>query len=191
MAKRAVFLDRDGVINLDFDYVHTVEEFQWVPGILEAAKVLHDDGWMLVVVTNQSGIGRGYYSIEDFNQLTNWMKAEFKKAGAPLAGVYFCPHHPSKALPEFQLDCNCRKPRPGMLLEAAKDLDIDLESSMIFGDKPSDMAAGLGARCQERVLLGTDGKAVPAPTDEATQVFSSVAQAVHSSWYRNLMTRIA
>lgn len=191
MGKRAVFLDRDGVINLDYAYVHTQEEFHWVSGVLEAARQLVEDGWTLVVVTNQSGIARGYYSVADFQTLTDWMKAEFTKAGAPLAAVYFCPHHPEKAIsPEFQLDCNCRKPRPGMLLQAAADLDLDLARSVMFGDKPGDMTAGVGAGCPERVLLGTDGKAVPERSEDATQTFRSLAEAVASPWYQDFLARM-
>ena len=110
--KKAAFLDRDGVINIDRAYVHKIDDFEWIPGVLGAARRLRDAGFSLVVVTNQSGIGRGYYSEEDFDRLTDWMKARFAEAGAPLAGVYFCPHHPEKALDKYRIDCGCRKPRP-------------------------------------------------------------------------------
>ena len=119
---KAAFLDRDGVINIDRAYVHKIEDFDWVPGALEAARALSDAGYLIVVVTNQSGIGRGYYGEADFARLTDWMKARFAEAGAPLAGVYFCPHHPEKANPPYRTDCLCRKPHPGMLLKAAADL---------------------------------------------------------------------
>lgn len=92
MMRKAAFLDRDGVINIDHAYVHKIEEFDWVPGVLEAARALSEAGYLLVVVTNQSGIGRGYYDEAAFTRLTDWMKARFAKAGAPVAGVYFCPH---------------------------------------------------------------------------------------------------
>ena len=95
---KAAFLDRDGVINIDHAYVHKIEDFNWLPGVLEAAHALHTAGYALVVVTNQSGIGRGYYDKAAFERLTDWMKARFAEAGAPLAGVYFCPHHPDEAL---------------------------------------------------------------------------------------------
>ena len=142
MMRKAAFLDRDGVINIDHAYVHKIEEFDWVPGVLEAARALSEAGYLLVVVTNQSGIGRGYYDEAAFTRLTDWMKARFAEAGAPVAGVYFCPHHPEKANPPYRMDCDCRKPRPGMLLKAAEDLGIDLSTSIMFGDKPGDMTAG-------------------------------------------------
>lgn len=181
--RRAAFLDRDGVINLDHAYVHTVDAFEWVPGVLDAARRLHDAGFALVVVTNQSGIGRGYYDEAAFRTLTDWMKAEFERAGAPLAGVWFCPHHPEKALPAYRQACGCRKPEPGMLLAAADTLGLDLSRSVIFGDKPGDCTAGARAGCAERVLLGTDGVATPEPLPDATAVFRSLADAVDSPWF--------
>ena len=185
-ANRAAFLDRDGVINIDHGYVSRQDNFEWVPGVLEAAKSLHDVGFLLVVVTNQSGIGRGYYSEGDFESLTAWMKDCFADAGAPLSGVYYCPHHPTNALGELRRECQCRKPQPGMLLQAAKDLNIDLSRSVIFGDKPSDILAGIRAGCAERILLGTDGKSEPSPVLEATHVFRTLADAVASPWFESL-----
>jgi D-glycero-D-manno-heptose 1,7-bisphosphate phosphatase len=184
--KKAAFLDRDGVINIDRAYVHTREEFDWVPGVLEGARALRDAGYLLVVVTNQSGIGRGYYSEEDFLKLTAWMKKQFAAAGAPLSGVYFCPHHPEKALPPYRIDCSCRKPKPGMLLRAADELGIALGESIMFGDKPSDMTAGRLAGCPERVLLGTDGKALPELSPDATRAFRNLAEAAASPWFKAL-----
>ena len=186
---RAAFLDRDGVINIDHAYVHDREHFEWIPGVLEAARILHDKGFLLVVVTNQSGIGRGYYSIEDFQKLTDWMKDEFARAGAPIADVRFCPHHPEKALPPWRIDCDCRKPRPGMLLKAAEDLGIDLSTSIMFGDKPGDMTAGRAAGCVERIQLGTDGLEAPVPSADATGAFRSLADAVASPWFAQLKQR--
>lgn len=181
--RRAAFLDRDGVINIDHAYVHTIEAFEWVPGVLDAARRLHDAGFALVVVTNQSGIGRGYYDEAAYGKLTDWMKAEFERAGAPLAGVFFCPHHPEKALPQYRQACGCRKPEPGMLLTAARTLGLDLTKSVIFGDKPGDCTAGARAGCPERVLLGTDGRAAPEASADATQTFRSLAEAVSSPWF--------
>lgn len=181
--KRAAFLDRDGVINVDHAYVHEIENFDWVPGVLEAARRLHDAGFELVVVTNQSGIGRGYYTEADFEKLTAWMKARFAEAGAPLAGVYFCPHHPEKALPAYRTDCGCRKPEPGMLLKAVEELGLDPERSVMFGDKPGDCTAGKRAGCPERVLLGTNADEVPDRTPDATRVYRGLAQAAASDWW--------
>ena len=161
--RRAAFLDRDGVINFDRGYVYRREDFEFVPGVLKGSRrVASKLGYLLVVATNQSGIGRGLYSEHDFEALTEWMKAEFVAAGAPLSGVYFCPHHPADALGSYRRSCNCRKPAPGMLTAAARDLNIDLAASIMFGDSASDLVAAQAAGVPLRVLLGTDGRAVPA-----------------------------
>ena len=159
--RRAAFLDRDGVINIDRGYVYHREDFDFVPGMLEGSRALCELGYLLVVVTNQSGIGRELYSEGDFETLTAWMKAEFLTAGAPLSGVYFCPHHPSEGLGPYQCSCDCRKPAPGMLTAAARDLNIDLSASIMFGDSESDLSAAQAAGVPLRVLLGTDGRDVP------------------------------
>ena len=155
--RRAAFLDRDGVINIDHGYVYRREDFQFVPGLLDGARRLHDLGFALVVVSNQSGIGRGLFSEAEFHTLTTWMKGEFSSAGAPLSGVYFCPHHPTEAREPYRRRCSCRKPAPGMLLAAASQLHLDLAASALFGDKSSDLEAALAAGVPLRVLLGTDG----------------------------------
>jgi D-glycero-D-manno-heptose 1,7-bisphosphate phosphatase len=179
--RRAAFLDRDGVINVDHGYVVRREDFSFVPGVLDGARRLRKLGFTLVVVTNQSGIGRGLYSAEAFEQLTAWMKAQFESAGAPLAGVYFCPHHPTEATSEFRRTCDCRKPAPGMLLAAAQELGLDLGASVLFGDKHSDLLAARAAGVPERVLLGTDGAArpaAPAPNGLATALFRRLDDAL-------------
>jgi len=160
--RRAAFLDRDGVINIDRGYVFRREDFQFVAGALEGARRLHELGFLLVVTSNQSGIGRGLYTEDEFHALTAWMRGEFLAAGALLAGVYFCPHHPTEARGEYRCTCKCRKPAPGMLLAAAHDLSIDLGSSAMFGDKMSDLKAARAAGVPIRVLLGTDGRETPA-----------------------------
>ena len=181
--RKAAFLDRDGVLNLDKAYVHSRDEFDWVPGVFDAAKKLTDAGFILVVVTNQSGIGRGYYTKAEYEALTAWMKKEFQRAGTPLAAVYCCPHHPDKALGGYRIQCQCRKPRPGMLLQAANELDIDLSRSIMFGDKPGDATAGRAAGCPERIFLGTDGRSVPTTeAPDATRRFASLLDAVSDPW---------
>ena len=179
--RRAAFLDRDGVINLDHGYVSRREDFTFVPGVLDGARHLHALGFALVVVTNQSGIGRGLYSISDYEQLTTWIKGRFAAEGAPLAGVYHCPHHPTDAMGDFRKSCDCRKPAPGMLLAAARDLDLDLGASVLFGDKESDLLAARAAGVPVRVLIGTDARstpAVPELTGIATAVFQRLDEAL-------------
>ena len=159
--RRAAFLDRDGVINIDHGYVFRREDFNFVPGVLEGARRLHQLGFALVVITNQSGIGRGLYSVGDYEQLTSWMMARFNEAGAPLAGVYYCPHHPTEAQGEYRRSCDCRKPAPGLLLASARELGLDLAASVLFGDKDSDLLAARAAGVPVRVLLGTDARSIP------------------------------
>jgi len=181
--RRAAFLDRDGVINIDTGYVHRIDDFELIAGTLEACRELVRRGWLLVVATNQSGIGRGLYTVQDFQALTDWMRARFEHSGAPLAGVYYCPHHPIDALDGFRTQCDCRKPRPGMLLQAARELSLDLTQSMLFGDKCEDLQAAQGAGIPQRVLLGKDGRV--SPRDDcapglATARFASLRDAVAS-----------
>jgi D-glycero-D-manno-heptose 1,7-bisphosphate phosphatase len=181
--RSAVFLDRDGVVNLDRGYVYRPADFEFVPGALEAARALKQMGLALVVVTNQSGIARGYYDVEQFKTLTEWMTRQFAEHGAPLDGVYFCPHHPSEGPAPYRRACLCRKPEPGLLLDAARDLDLDLSRSVLFGDKASDLQAALAAGIPHRVLLGTDGLDAPGdvfPGGLATYRCRSLADAVHS-----------
>lgn len=186
MPQPAAFLDRDGVINVDHGYTYRVEDFEFVPGSLTATARLAAMGYVLVVVTNQSGIGRGLYSESDFHALDAWMQAQFAAAAAPLAGVYWCPHHPVDAVGAYRRHCDCRKPAPGMLLQAARELGLDLASSVMFGDKVSDLQAAQAAGVRERVLLGTDGRALPAADADrglATARFRSLAEAV--DWLEN------
>ena len=173
--KRAVFLDRDGVINIDHGYVHKVDDFEYVDGVFEACLSLKKAGYLLAVVTNQSGIARGMYTEEQFHTLTEWMDWNFADKGVELDGIYYCPHHAEKGVGEYKIDCDCRKPKPGMMLTAAEFLKIDLSRSVMVGDKRDDMLAAKAAGIPTRVLVRT-GKSV---TDEAiaaaTVVLDSVA----------------
>jgi D-glycero-D-manno-heptose 1,7-bisphosphate phosphatase len=184
--RRAAFLDRDGVINLDHGYVYRREDFEFVAGGLAACAQLHRWGLALVVVTNQSGIGRGLYSEDDYRKLTDWMRGEFAAAGAPLAGVYHCPHLPAGSPGAEGRGCDCRKPAPGLLLAAARELALDLPRSVLFGDKASDIEAAAAAGVGQRVLLGTDGRALPRAdlAAQATARFASLADAVASESLR-------
>jgi D-glycero-D-manno-heptose 1,7-bisphosphate phosphatase len=191
--KAAAFLDRDGVVNVDRGYVFRREDFEFVTGTLDAAHELKSMGLALVVVTNQSGIARGYYGPEQFHALTDWMKETFAAHGAALDGVYFCPHHPTEGEAPYRRNCNCRKPAPGLLLDAVRDLDIDVRRSVLFGDKASDLQAALAAGIPNRVLLGTDGREEPDhvfPGGLATERFRSLADAVRSDSMRALLARL-
>ena len=163
----AAFLDRDGVLNADHGYVSRAADFHWLPGAISALARLQRAGCVLVVVTNQSGIGRGFYSQQDFDALTRHMLADLAGHGVAAPAVYACPHHPQALLAAYRRDCDCRKPRPGMLLQAAADLQINLAASCLFGDKPSDIAAGRAAGVRCCLLIAPDGVATDPATDAA------------------------
>lgn len=171
---KAVFLDRDGVINHDHAYVSKIEDFEFIDGVFDACQQFIKQGFMIIVVTNQSGIGRGYYSEQDFNVLTDWMKSEFNKHQIPITEVYFCPHHPKNALPEYLKECDCRKPMPGMLNQAIERFDIDVSQSIMVGDKISDLQAAQAAGIKTKILVKS-GKAV---TDEGKEIADEVWQSL-------------
>jgi len=133
---KAAFLDRDGVINEDFGYVGKIEDFEFKEGIFELLELLQKLGFTLFVVTNQSGIARGYYNENDFYKLMEWMKDELQKKGIEIKDVQFCPHHP-----DITGECECRKPKPGMILDLAKKYDVDLKNSIMIGDSKRDIEA--------------------------------------------------
>ncbi len=153
----ALFLDRDGVINREIGYLYRREEVQWVEGIFALSRAAVDMGYRLVVVTNQAGIARGFYTTEDFLFLMDWMREQFAAQGAPLAAVYHCPYHPEHGLGEWRREHEDRKPGPGMLLHAAQDLHLDLRRSVMVGDRCSDIEAAQAAGVGQAFLLqGTE-----------------------------------
>jgi len=152
---RALFLDRDGVINIERDYVHRQQDFEFREGIFEICQAAQSLGYLLLVVTNQAGIGRGYYTETDFFQLTDWMLKEFSKRRIYIARVYHCPYHPVHGIGSYRLDSPDRKPKPGMLLRAQADFDLDLRASVLIGDKLSDMHAAEAAGVGTIIWLGT------------------------------------
>lgn len=139
----AAFLDRDGVINFDHGYVSCWDQFEFMPGVPEALHGLAQAGYQLVIVSNQSGIGRGFYTEADLRKLNRQINDYLKTAfDIQMAGFYHCPHHPTEAQGEFLVQCECRKPAPGMILQASLDLGIDVSASLLVGDKDSDIQAG-------------------------------------------------
>lgn len=149
----ALFLDRDGVINVEKNYVHRIEDFEFLDGIFDLCRAAVKRDMLIVVVTNQAGIGRGYYSEAQFQTLTDWMQARFEEERAPVAAVYHCPYHPDNGVGKYQVDSFDRKPKPGMILRARDELGLLLESSILIGDKASDIAAARAANVGRSVLL--------------------------------------
>lgn len=151
--KRAVFLDRDGTINVEKEYLFQIADFEFVPGAAEAIGMLNRSGIMVVVVTNQSGVARGYYTEDDVEHLHRYIDGELERYGAHVDVWLYCPHHPG-GRGSYALPCSCRKPLPGMLQTAAERHDIDLTQSVMIGDKRADIEAGLAAGCRT-VLVRT------------------------------------
>jgi D-glycero-D-manno-heptose 1,7-bisphosphate phosphatase len=160
-ASRALFLDRDGVVNHDHGYTWRIETFSFVDGLFELCHAAVERAYSLFVVTNQAGIGRGHYAEADFVRLTEWMIQRFEAQGLPPPRVYYCPHHPTAGVGAYLLDCPARKPNPGMLLAARDECGLDLGRSILVGDKESDILAGRRAGVGTLVLLVTasDGDA--------------------------------
>lgn len=165
----AIFLDRDGTINVDHGYVHEVDQFEFIDGVIDAMRELKEMGYALVLVTNQSGIARGMFTEDDFANLTEWMDWSLADRGVDLDGIYYCPHHPDAIVEEFRQACDCRKPQPGMFISARDYLNIDMASSYMVGDKPEDMQAAAAADVGTKVLVRS-GKPVTAEGEAAADI---------------------
>jgi D-glycero-D-manno-heptose 1,7-bisphosphate phosphatase len=134
---KALFLDRDGTINIEKNYVYKIEDFKFIDGIFEIISAYLNQGFLIIIITNQSGIARGYYTEDEYQKLTKWMINEFKTKGIDITKVYHCPHHP-----KVTGNCECRKPNPGMILKAINEFNINPANSILIGDKKSDILAG-------------------------------------------------
>ncbi|MEF3191346.1 MAG: D-glycero-beta-D-manno-heptose 1,7-bisphosphate 7-phosphatase [Campylobacterales bacterium] len=172
MDHKALFLDRDGVINIEKNYLYKSEDFEFIDGVFEALRMASEAGFLLVVITNQSGIGRGYYTQEDFDRLTDWMRGRLAHEGIVLSGVYFCPHAP-------EVGCDCRKPAPGMIVRAIKELGIDPKSSWFVGDKEIDIKAANAAGVNHTILVRS-GHVIDERATKATWVKDDLLEAVRS-----------
>ena len=151
----ALLLDRDGVINIEKDYVYQISDFEFVDGIFDLCQQASDSGMAIVVVTNQAGIGRGYYTESQFWALSDWMCDRFSEQGITIDALYFCPYHPKHGVGAYRCESYDRKPNPGMILRAQADLALDLEHSILVGDKVSDISAARAAGVGLTVILGS------------------------------------
>lgn len=151
--RKALFLDRDGVINEDVGHICRPEQIVFLDGVFELCRAARAADYLTIVITNQSGIGRGYYTEEDFHALMRWMKEKFAEENARLDDVYFCPHHPEHGLGAYKKECPDRKPGPGLILRAAQDYDVDLAASLLIGNQETDMQAGHRAGVGTLLLL--------------------------------------
>ena len=154
---KALFLDRDGVINIDHGHVFEKEKFHFIDGIFELCKKAQELGYLIIVITNQAGIAKALYSEEQFLELTKWMENEFIKRDIKITKTFYCPYHIEAKIEKYRRDSEDRKPNPGMLLKAIEEFNIDPKKSIMIGDKESDMEAAMRADISIKILLGEVG----------------------------------
>jgi D-glycero-D-manno-heptose 1,7-bisphosphate phosphatase len=182
----AVFLDRDGVINEEVGYLDSLDKLKIIPGAYEAIRLINESGMKVVVISNQAGVARGLFP-EDFVKITHeYLQNALRKKGAYIDNFYYCPHHPTEGIESYRQVCNCRKPAPGMLLQAAQDLNIDLTRSYLVGDRFNDMEAGkkIGVRGIlvktgfGQSLLQDDGPDEATPENKPDFIAADILEAV-------------
>lgn len=154
---KAAFLDRDGVINEDYGYVYRIQDFHFIEGVFEACRRLIELNYKIIIATNQAGIGRKLFTESDFQKLNTWMLQQFAEERAPITAVYHCPYHPQYGVDEYQRESTHRKPGPQMLLDASAHHELDLRTSFLVGDKPSDLAAARNAGVARSYFIGDAG----------------------------------
>ncbi len=162
---KALFLDRDGVINKDINYLYRKEDFEFIDGVFDLARAFATAGFEIFVITNQAGIARGYYAESDFHKLTEWMVEQFKRRDVAIRKVYFCPYHKTAGIGGYKRESFYRKPNPGMILQARDEFDLDLPASCLVGDKESDIEAGLNAGVGTNVLFAPERPGVATKAD--------------------------
>lgn len=167
--EKVVFVDRDGVVNVEKNYLYKVEDFEFIDGVFESFKHFKHLGYKIVIITNQSGIGRGYYTIDDFNKLTFWMMEQFKQKDIEISGVFFCPHSPDKG-------CSCRKPNTGMIDQASELFDIDFKNSWLIGDKDSDIQTAYNSDIPNTIQV-LSGHKFDINSSKALYVVNSIKEA--------------
>jgi rfaE bifunctional protein nucleotidyltransferase chain/domain len=177
-SRKAAFLDRDGVINKDKAYVYRWDDFEFVPGAIQGMLRLQSAGYALVIVTNQAGIARGYYTEEQYQALSNSLRKHLTECGVELAGIYHCPHHPHGSVKSLARDCDCRKPKPGLLIQAAHDLGIDMSRSLLIGDKQTDIQAARAAGVSHAYSVDSENAETLIEAPDADGHFASLLDCV-------------
>ena len=169
MTIKTIFLDRDGVINKEVGYLHIIEDFEFIDGVFDTCLYFQSLSYQIIIVTNQSGIERGYYNENDFHIVNNWMLEQFKDQGVDILDVFFCPHGPES-------NCDCRKPKPGMFNQADKKYGINMEESWMIGDKEADITAANAAGIQNTILVKS-GHAIDEVNSKSEFILDSIEQA--------------
>jgi len=167
--QKAIFLDRDGTVNKEKEFLWKPQDFQFIPGAEKAIKIFNNLGYTVLVITNQSGVARGFYAEEDVMKLHCHINGLLRKRCAIIDAFYFCPHHVDGVIEKYAIDCDCRKPKTGMILKAEKDFNLDLDRSIIIGDKEIDVLAGKNAGIGEKILIRSGH-----PVDEKNTVADAV-----------------
>jgi len=165
---KALFLDRDGVINIEKEYLYKIEDFEFIEGVFDTCKYFQDKGYLLIIITNQAGIARGKYTENDFDRLNQWMIQQFTHSEILISQAYHCSHHP-----EYTGSCDCRKPNPGMLIQAQKKFNLDLSQCILVGDKEGDIQAGLNAGISRNILVRS-GHPINESNTDAEYVIDSI-----------------
>ena len=155
-SRPAAFLDRDGVLNFDDGYIGTRDRIRWTPGVVSAIRTLNEAGYLVFVITNQSGVARGMFSEQDVHDLHDWMRDELQRDGARIDDFRFCPHHAEGSVADYAFDCDCRKPKPGMLRDLMSAWPVRAQGSFVIGDKPSDLEAAKAAGLPGFLFAGGD-----------------------------------
>ena len=169
MSKKAIFLDRDGVINKEVNYLYKIENFEFINGVFKSCLYFQNLGYIIIIITNQSGISRDFYSDNDFQKLSAWMLEEFSKHGIIIQDTFYCPHGPES-------NCRCRKPKPGMFIEAKKKHNINMKESWMIGDSEVDIQSANDANIQNTILVRS-GKKINEPSSNAKFILDSIKEA--------------
>lgn len=187
---RAIFLDRDGTINKEKYYLYRQEDFEWIPGAREAIRTFDRLGYKVFIITNQSGIARGYYTEADVKKLHGWMDEELCRSGAKVDGYYYCPHHPTEGLGIYKTGCSCRKPKAGLFWRAIREQGItDLKNSWTVGDRLRDLEPAGELGCRKALVLTGQGMAETTVKQEGIEVFESIN--VFAEWLETQIKREA